>query len=234
MQSSQSATLAYGGAVAEEQIDVITPQGAFTGVTKGKSLVHANGDWHACVHFIVTDGQGRVIVQFRGPGVKLMRNVWDMMSIAGHISAVPPGHPRPDWMLQAFAAGEREGMEEIGVTIDPSILFSERCRFIGVTRVDQQTEDGWMDRALNYNFVLVMPGLDPAQFPLEEGKVLAAEWRHVDEIEAALDGVEIHDPMAARLGQVEPAIVRYAVREPDHQWLLRLAIAAVRLIARGH
>jgi hypothetical protein len=211
-----------GAAVAEEQIDVVTPLGEFTGVTRDKSAVHANGDWHMCVHIIITNGQGYVVEQFRGPDVKLMRNVWDAMSIAGHISAVTrkEANPwRPDIIIQAIRAGIREGWEEVRYRILEEWFFTPKCRFIGVSVTNMQTEDGWMDRTLTLNFVLVAPDFNIGNRRLERGKVLEVRWRHVDDIERALDGQTAD---------------KYANRQPDQQWMMRMMIAAVRLIAQGY
>lgn len=209
----------------EEMIDVITEQGEFTGVTLPKSQVHAEGKWHACVHGVITDGHGNVLVQFRGPDVKLMRNVWDVMGVAGHISAVPqfgddlgPRDKVRDLIQQSIEALIREFREEIDVRIPREIFFTRLCRLIGVSKVDQVTEDDWMDRTLSVNWLMVLPSLDLSQFTLEPGKVLDVRWVHIDEVEASLAG---------------SADMQFAVREPDHQWLMRAIIAHVRLATQG-
>jgi 8-oxo-dGTP pyrophosphatase MutT (NUDIX family) len=209
----------------EEMIDVVDQQGMFTGETLPKSQVHAGGKWHECVHGIITDGRGNVLVQFRGPDVKLMRNVWDVMGVAGHISAVPqfgddlePRDKVRDLIQRSIEALIREFQEEIDVRIARSIFFTQVCRLIGVSKVDQPTEDGWMDRTLSVNWLMVLPDLDPSQFTLEPGKVLDVRWVRIDEVEAALAG---HSDM------------QFAVREPDNQWLMRAIIAHVRLAMSG-
>ncbi|HVI69078.1 MAG TPA: hypothetical protein VM581_01335 [Magnetospirillaceae bacterium] len=213
----------------EEQIDVVDPQGRFIGVTKDKSKVHADGDWHMTVHIVVTDGAGRVLEQFRGPDCKLMRMCWDPMSIAGHISAVianpsdAPALLRPDILHQAMQAGIREGAEEIGLEIDESWFFTERLRFFGITRTNNLTNEGytdrWWDRALSINFMLVMPGFTATGLRLEPGKVLDVRMRHVDDIERVLRG-ELNET--------------YADRQPDHNWLLASTIDTARRIAAGY
>lgn len=198
---------------AEEMIDVITPQGVYTGETLPKSVVHQRGLLHACVHGVITDGHGRVVVQFRGPKVAHMRNVWDLMTVAGHISAYTGDPTKRDLLQQGMTTLSREAEEEVGITLPADEFLTEHCRMVGITRTDQSTEDGWMDRTLSLNFLLSIPGADPSTFQLEEGKVLAAEWRDVEEVESWLHH-----------GEGDP----YAVREPDHFELMQGFVDAVR------
>lgn len=205
--------------MAEEQIDVYTWDGAWTGVTKPKSEVHRDGDIHICVHGVITDGEGRIIAQHRGPGVKLMRNVWDAMSIAGHISALTTEERRDDpatsdILWQALRALRREAAEELGQEFPP-LVFGDNLTMFGITRTDQVTEDGWTDRTLSLNFMLTMPDVDPTAFTLEEGKVLDVRWMHVDEIEAAIET------------DAGPTL---ACREPDNYQLLRGVVDCARRI----
>ncbi|HET9411777.1 MAG TPA: NUDIX domain-containing protein [Candidatus Saccharimonadales bacterium] len=207
--------------MAEEQIDVYDWDGVWTGVTKPKSQVHRDGDIHICVHGVITDGEGRIIAQHRGPGVKLMRNVWDAMSIAGHISALTPEERRDDpfkhdIIWQALRALNREAAEELGQEFPP-LVFGDSLTMFGITRTDQRTEDGWMDRTLSVNFMLTMPDANPAAFMLEEDKVLAVCWMHVDEIEAAIET------------GTGPTLAR---REPDNYHLLRGVVDCARRIQR--
>ena len=199
----------------EELIDVLTPDGEFTGETLPKSIVHHQGLWHACVHGIITDGNGQLLVQFRGPKVNHMRNVWDPMGVAGHISAYTGDPAKRDLLGQARDTLIREAEEELGVILAPEEYLTEYWRMIGITRTNQPTEDGWMDRTLSVNYLLVLPRLDPAALKLEPGKVLAAEWRHVSEVAPSL---------AAGEGDL------YAVRNPDHCELIQGACDAVRRV----
>jgi isopentenyl-diphosphate Delta-isomerase len=210
--------------VADELIEVLTPAGEPTGEIKGKKRVHADGDYHACVHFFVTDGRGNLLTQFRGPQCGHMRNARDPIGWAGHMSARVPAtlgnEPPLDIILHAFDTGIREGNEEGGVTgLTRDIIHTPLCRYIGVTRGDFTTEDGWQDRSFSHNFLLMLPDLDPATMPLEEGKVLDFKWMSIADILALLDGAH---------GE------KLAQREPDHQWMIRLACAAALLMQQGH
>lgn len=205
--------------MAEEQIDVYDWQGRWTGVTKPKSEVHPAGDIHICTHGIVTNGAGSVVAQYRGPGVKLMRNVWDVMSVAGHISALTPEERRDpaNWDLigQAWRALRREFDEELGYDLPDDLLFSDNCLTLGVTRTNQLTEDGWWDRTLSINFMLVLPHLDIRMVKLEAEKVLDVRWMANEAIERWLVS-QSGEPLATR--------------EPDNFRLLRSVIDGARLI----
>lgn len=198
---------------AEEMLDVITPDGVWTGVTKPKSQVHDDGDWHACVHGVITDGRGRIVTQFRGPKAKLMRNAWDVMSVAGHFTALTPEerkHPELwDLVQQAWRALVREFDEELGFDLAGYAPFSDDVAMFGITRTNQHTEDGWIDRTLNVNFMIRLPNFDIQTVKLEEGKVLRVEWKHVNDIE--------HGFVALPGGGRE----EIAVREPDHHQLVQ-------------
>lgn len=202
----------------EERIDVITPDGIFTGVTKKKSQVHADGDWHAVALGVITDGQGRVVIQFRGPKVKKWRNMWDIMSVSEHISAYE-GHPDGRYLLvQASDALICGFEEELGIKITPDIFLGVDGQFVGITRTNQRTDDGWTDRTLNVVFVLMMPDLDLTTCKLQRGKVSQVKWSYIEEIEQAM-----------AQGR------RFAERQPDNALLLAMVFEAVRsMAAREH
>lgn len=206
-----------GAMVAEEMIDVYDERGRWTGETLPKSQVHAQGKLHICVHGVITDGNSQVIGQFRGPLSKMMRNVWDVMSVAGHISALTLAEREDpanwDIIQQAWNALVREFQEEIGFDISGYDPFGENVVMFGVTRTRQITEDGWLDNAFSINFMLRIPGIDPGRFELEEGKVLDVKWIHATDIERALDG--------------DPDLV-LATREPDNYELLQGTVDAAR------
>jgi len=217
----------------EELLHVVTPQMGFTGVVKPKSQVHRDGDWHVCVHGFVTDGTGRLLVQYRGPMVNLMRERWDFVSVAGHISAshedsidhnpAADGGPRAiDWLQLAIETLIREFEEEIGVVLPREEFFGFDIFFIGITRTDQQTEDGWWDRTFSFNFVIVegvsttgSEHIFPEELRLEPGKVLEVKWMDVGDIEAALR-------------RERPEI--FAERWPDQRRLVASVIHAVQQV----
>jgi len=86
-----------------ELIDVLTPDGAPTGVVKPKDQVHRDGDWHRSAHlWIVTPGR-RLLLQRRADQKENWPGLWDI-SVAGHISA---GESAADAIV-------REALEEVG------------------------------------------------------------------------------------------------------------------------
>lgn len=94
-----------------EFIDVLTRDGAPTGKTKPKPLVHRDGDWHRAVHVWIVQRDGRVLVQRRALVKENNPGLWDV-SAAGHISAGE----------SAIDAAIRETYEELGIAIDASEL----------------------------------------------------------------------------------------------------------------
>jgi hypothetical protein len=195
---------------ADEQIDIYDWRGRWTGETLPKKDVHTQGRIHICTHGVIVNDSAQVITQFRGPGVKLMRNVWDVISVAGHITALTPEERADpanwDIIQQAWNALVREFDEEIGVDLSGHEPFSDDVEMFGVTRTDQDTEDGWRDRTLSVNFMIRMPHIKVHQFRLEAGKVLDVQWMHVSDIEEWLNH-----------GTGEPL----ATREPDNYRLLQ-------------
>lgn len=99
----------------EEQIDILNPDGSKTGVSCGRTKVHAEGLWHRTVHIWAFDEFGRVLFQLRSHLKENNPNLLDT-SCAGHISAGD----------DSLNAGIRELREELGVvkkTDDLEYLF---------------------------------------------------------------------------------------------------------------
>lgn len=94
-----------------EYLDVLSEAGTPTGVTKPKSAVHRDGDWHLAAHvWIVTPG-GRLLLQRRALAKESWPGMWDI-SVAGHVSA----GERP------VEAVLREAREELGLTLSADEL----------------------------------------------------------------------------------------------------------------
>ena len=94
-----------------EYIDILTKEGALTGVSKTKEEVHINGDWHRAVHVWIINSNNEVLMQRRAK-IKINHpDMWDI-SVAGHISA---GENSIDSAL-------REIEEEIGISISEQDL----------------------------------------------------------------------------------------------------------------
>ena len=97
-------------AMNEELFDVLDEKGNKTGITKPRSAVHRDGDWHKSVHvWIVRNGE--VLLQRRAPEKDSYPNMFDA-SCAGHLDAGE----------EATACAVRELKEELGLDVDPSDL----------------------------------------------------------------------------------------------------------------
>ena len=89
-----------------ELIDLLTPDGLPTGLTKPKADVHRDGDWHRAAHLWIVDGHGRVLLQRRAEVKESWPGLWDV-SVAGHVNAGEG----------AREAAVREAFEELGLRV---------------------------------------------------------------------------------------------------------------------
>jgi isopentenyl-diphosphate Delta-isomerase len=126
--------------MSEELIDVLTPDGARTGVRKTKAQVHCGGDWHRAAHIWIVTPDRRVILQRRSLCKENYPGLWDV-SAAGHLSAGE----------SAIEAAVRETQEEIGLKIEPGELervmtTGERVVLNGGTYIDNEIHDVFVVR----------------------------------------------------------------------------------------
>jgi isopentenyl-diphosphate delta-isomerase len=123
-----------------EFIDVLTPEGAPTGVTKTKAEVHRDGDWHRAAHVWIATPDGRVLLQRRSLRKENYPGLWDV-SAAGHLSAGE----------SAVACAVRETFEELGLSIDADELqflatIRESCVLNEGTYIDNEIHDVFLVR----------------------------------------------------------------------------------------
>ena len=90
-----------------ELVDVLTRDGAPTGIVKPKADVHRDGDWHRSAHVWILTTPGKVLLQRRSLRKENNPGLWDV-SVAGHLSAGE----------DAVSAAMREAEEEIGLSLD--------------------------------------------------------------------------------------------------------------------
>ncbi len=122
-----------------ELIDVLTAEGAPTGVAKSKADVHRDGDWHVSAHVWIVTPDDRVLLQRRAEGKENHPGLWDV-SVAGHLSSGE----------RAVEAAVRECREEIGLTLEP-----EELEPIGSMRSEQSLNGGrYLDREIHKLFLL--------------------------------------------------------------------------------
>lgn len=88
----------------EELFDILTSDGKKTGITKRRSLVHCDGDWHKAAHVWVYNDKGEILLQRRCSIKDSNPNMLDVSS-AGHLSAGE----------ESVIAALRELEEEIGI-----------------------------------------------------------------------------------------------------------------------
>jgi len=94
-----------------ELVDLLTPDGAPTGITKEKRLAHRDGDWHRAAHLWIVTSDDRLLLQRRALIKESWPGLWDI-SVAGHVSA---GESAIDAVI-------REAHEELGLVIDAKEL----------------------------------------------------------------------------------------------------------------
>ena len=150
--------------MSEELIDVLTPDGAPTGVRKTKSEVHRDGDWHRAAHVWIVTPERRVILQRRSLLKLNYPGLWDV-SAAGHVSAGE----------SAIEAAVRETQEEIGLTITPGELghvmtTREHAVLNAGTYIDNEIHDVFVVRQA---VDLTSLRLDPAE--VDGGRLVAIE-----------------------------------------------------------
>jgi len=106
----------------EEYIDVISPDGNLTGVSKPRSEIHQEGNWHRSVHIWILKDKEKLLIQQRSLEKESHPGLWDV-SCAGHI-------PSGDSSLHAAV---RELKEELGLPILPEeleLIFTVESHFI--------------------------------------------------------------------------------------------------------
>jgi len=115
----------------DELFDVVTEDGAPTGVVKRRADVHRDGDWHRAIHVWVHgthDGIPFLLYNLRGRHKDTWPGVLDV-TVGGHLAA-------GETVEQAY----REIEEEIGIAADPARLhFLETRKAYGA--VERELQD---------------------------------------------------------------------------------------------
>lgn len=139
----------------DEFIDVLTPEGLPTGITKTKADVHCDGDWHRAAHVWIVTPDGRLLLQRRSLRKENYPGLWDV-SAAGHVSAGE----------RAIDCAVRETFEELGLRIDARDL-----QFLGTVRESCVLNGGaYIDNEFHDVF-LVRRDVDLASLVLQEDEV---------------------------------------------------------------
>ncbi|KAI3893203.1 hypothetical protein MKX03_007035 [Papaver bracteatum] len=157
----------------EEHFDVLTKTGEKTGITKPRSHVHRDGDYHRAVHvWIYAETTGELLVQRRADNKDSYPGLWDISS-AGHISAGD----------SSLISARRELHEELGVTL-PNDAFE----LIFVFLHEAVTNNG---NFINneFNDVYLVTTIDPIPleaFTLQETEVSAVKYIKWEEYKSLL------------------------------------------------
>jgi len=138
-----------------ELIDVLTPDGRCTGITKPKPEIHRDGDWHRAAHVWIVTPDGRILLQRRSRRKENNPGLWDV-SAAGHVSAGEG----------AIESAIREVEEELGLRMAASEL-----RHIGTIAESSVLNDGtYLDNEIHEIYVVVRD-VDPTQLRLQAEEV---------------------------------------------------------------
>jgi isopentenyldiphosphate isomerase len=124
-------------AIDDELLDVLDESGAATGVTKARSAVHRDGDWHRVLHVWVAREDGTLILQRRSRFKDLEPGKVDV-TVGGHLRAG-----------ESVLDAAREAEEEIGLEIRP-----ERLAHLGTWRSDRCYPEA-LDREFQEVFALI-------------------------------------------------------------------------------
>ena len=149
-----------------ELIDVLTADGAFTGIVKPKPDVHRDGDWHRSAHVWIVASDGRVLLQRRALVKETWPGLWDV-SVAGHVAA---GESSID-------AAIRETFEEIGLTV-----ASEELIPIGALTYRCALRDGYVENEF-HDVYLLRRDLDLASLALDPLEVAEVAFVRLEDLE---------------------------------------------------
>lgn len=206
----------------DELFDIVTADGASTGITKRRADVHRDGDWHRAIHvwvYGVADEGGTpfLLLNQRGKHKDTWPGVLDA-TVGGHLAA-------GETVEEAF----REIEEEIGIAADPA-----RLRFAGTRPRSSESMPGIIDREIQEIFLyrddrpLTAYRPNPAEL---EGLVrvdLAAALRLFAEETDRIDGTLLN----AHDRALSPLIVTREMLLPMRvdRYFLKVAVAIDQLL----
>jgi len=158
----------------EECLDVLDENGNKTGLTKPRSAIHRDGDWHRAVHIWVINNKGEILLQRRAPSKDSYPDFWDI-SVGGHLQA------GDDLLLAAV----REIKEEIGLDISSSDL-----QFIQEYRSSERPHPGFLNNSF-YSLYLVRTNKTLADMTRQESEISELKFVPFSKFKTM---VENHDP----------------------------------------
>lgn len=203
----------------EERFDLYDDEGRPLGISKARSLVHRDGDWHRAIHLWIVRADGRLVFQQRSRHKDTM---------PGLLTASVGGH---------YAAGEqlrdvlREAQEELGYDVGADELIA-----LGLWRCEDVLNDpGVIDREWQDVFFwpLDLPLIAFHPDPVEVSSLVEVSPRDLLQL---LNG-QRPDVPATRLRVGTDAIVGDRVAPdafvPSRDYHARVAAAALVYAAGG-
>ncbi|KAK1289822.1 Nudix hydrolase 3 [Acorus calamus] len=157
----------------EELLDVLTRSGERTGVSKPRSHVHRDGDYHRAVHvWIFAESTQELLLQRRADCKDSWPGLWDISS-AGHISAGD----------SSLLTARRELEEELGITLPKDafeliFVFLQECVINDGLYINNE-----------FNDVYLVTTLEPIPlegFTLQETEVSDVKYVHWKEYKNCL------------------------------------------------
>ena len=103
----------------EEYYDILDKNGNKIGLTKARSLIHKDGDWHRASHVWIINSNNELLISLRSLTKDIFPGYWTM-SAGGHVNA---GEDSLDGAV-------RELEEEIGLR-----LAKDRFKEIFITNI---------------------------------------------------------------------------------------------------
>ena len=169
----------------EELYDLVDENNNPLGLTKPKSQVHRDGDWHRAVHVWIVNQNKEVLVQKRTPTKTLSPNLWDL-SMGGHISAgEEPVH-----------AAMRELKEELGMEVNP-----EDLKYVLLSKDNVVLTNG-IER-LFHNVYIVRTDWSISRFVKDPEEVAEIKYISVDEMENQINSHPeqwmVHNPEYSKM-----------------------------------
>ncbi|KAL6635271.1 hypothetical protein ACP70R_027942 [Stipagrostis hirtigluma subsp. patula] len=160
-------------AAPEERLDVLTAAGEKTGVSKPRSEVHRDGDYHRAVHvWIYSESTGELLLQRRADCKDSWPGQWDISS-AGHISAGD----------SSLFSAQRELHEELGIRLpidafELLFVFLQECVINNGTYTNNEYNDVYL--------VTILTPIPLEAFTLQESEVSAVKYMRCDEYKDCL------------------------------------------------
>ncbi len=137
----------------EEYFDILDSNGKKTGLTKARSLVHKDGDWHAAIHIWIINQKGEILLQRRASNKDSDPNMLDI-SCAGHLTA------GDDSIIGAL----RELKEELNIEINPTNL-----KYITTLKRSPKHDNGFVDNEFDDLYILkIDKSIDDLTYQKEE------------------------------------------------------------------